>query len=85
MFATHIGINLLIADVPENLPIPVISSSAIPDWNRRLEDYFEVFFTFATAHLYDDAVFLVIHPNDPAVNHALQNWSFTFDFELVRD
>ena len=85
MFATHIGIDLLIADVLENLPVLVVPSSAIPDWNRRSEDYFEVLFTFAAAHLHDDAVLLVIHPNDPTINNALRNWSFTLDFELVRD
>ena len=82
---THTGIDLLIADVLENLLVPVVSSSAIPDWNRRLEDYFEVLFTFAATHLHDDAVLLVIHPNDPVVAHALRNWAFTFDFELVQD
>ena len=85
MSATCTSIYLLIADVPENLPVPIISSSAISDWNRQSENYFEVLFTFAAAHLHDDAVLLVIHPNDPTVNHILQNWSFTFDFELVRD
>ena len=85
MSATHTGINLLIVNILENLPVLVVSSSAVSDRNRQLEDYFEVFFTFAAAHLHDDAILLAIHPNDAATNHAFQNWSFTFDFELVQD
>ena len=85
MSTTHTGIDLLIADVPEDLPVPVVSSSAIPDWNRRSKDYFKVLFTFAATHLHDDAVLLIIHSNNPAINHALRNWSFTLVFELVQD
>ena len=83
MSATHTGIDLLIVDIPKSLSVLVVSSSAILDWNRRLKDYFEVLFTFVAAHLHDNVVLLIIHPNDPAVNHTLRNWSFTFDFELV--
>ena len=85
MSATHTGIDLLIVDVPEKLLVLVVSSFAIPDWNRRSEDYFKVLFTFAAAHLHNNAVLLIIHPNDPTVNYAFRNWSFTLDFELIQD
>ena len=56
---------------------------AILDWNRQLEDYFEIFFTFAVANLHDDAILLVIYPNNLVVSYDHQNWAFTFDFDLI--
>jgi hypothetical protein len=85
MTANHSGINLIIADVLENLLVPLVSNSMVPEWNKRLEGYFEYLFSFAPANLHDDAVLLVIHPNDPALLLDLRNWAYTFDFELLRD
>ena len=85
MTANHSGLDLIIADVPENLPVPLVSSSAVPEWNKRSEGYFEYLFSFAAANLHDDAILLVIHPHDPALLLDLQNWAYTFEFELLRD
>lgn len=73
MTANHSGIDLIIADVPENLPVPLVSDSMVPEWNKRSEGYFEYLFSFAAANLHDDAVLLVIHPNDPALLLDLRN------------
>lgn len=51
-------LDLLIADVRENLPIPRISnpSSSVPNWNMAdVDDFVETLFAFAVQHLSDDA------------------------------
>ena len=85
MTAKHLGLDLIIADVPENLPVPMVSSSTVPEWNMRSEGYFEYLFWFAATNLHDDAIFLVIHPHDLVLLLDLQNWAYTIEFELFRD
>jgi hypothetical protein len=83
----HTGIDLLFADVPENLRVPGISSSSsdIPQWNKRSSTYFEVLFAFATANLHDDGVIVFAHSADPDVSREIYNWAHTEDFYVAED
>jgi hypothetical protein len=83
----HTGIDLLFADVPENLRVPGISASPsdIPQWNKRSSTYFEVLFAFATAHLHDDGVIVFAHAADPEVSREIHNWAHTEDFYVAED
>lgn len=82
---THFGIDLLFADFPENLPVPVVSDSAIPEWNLRSPYYLENLFTLADANLHDDGVLLLMHPDDPELSKDIHGWAFTFDYFLAKD
>ena len=66
----HSGIDLLFADVPENLLVPTISASAsdVPSWNKRSETYFEVLFAFASANLHDNGV---LYSHTPLIRRSL--------------
>ena len=83
----HTGIDLLFADVPENLRVPGISSSSsdILQWNKRSSTYFEVLFVFATANLHDDGVIICAHAVDPDVSREIHNWAHTEDFYVAED
>ena len=39
----HNGLDLIFADIPENLPVPNISTK-VPAWNKLHESYYEFFF-----------------------------------------
>ena len=62
----HTGLDLIIADIPENLPVPGISASftSVPPWNMRSEGYVESIFEFGDAYLHDDAAILLFHCDD---------------------
>ena len=49
----HTGIDLLFADVPENLHVPNISASSsdIPQWNKRSSSHFDVLFALQIVSL----------------------------------
>ena len=83
----HTGIDLIFADVPENLRVPGISASLsdVPQWNKRSSTYFEVFFAFAKANLHDDGVIVFAHPADPDVSRSIHNWAHTEDFYVAED
>lgn len=83
----HTGIDLLFADVPENLRVPNISASLsdIPRWNKRSSSYFEVLFAFANANLHDDGVLVFAHAADPEVSSSIYNWAHTEEFYVAED
>lgn len=84
---THTGIDLLFADVPENLRVPNISTSSsdVPRWNKRSSNYFEVLFAFADANLHDDGVLVFAHAADAEVSGHIYNWAHTFKFYVAED
>jgi hypothetical protein len=69
----HTGLDLLFADVPENLRVPILSSSSsdVPQWNKCSPIYFEVFFAFANANLHDDSVLVFADVAD--VSRSIHN------------
>ena len=83
----HTCIDLLFADVPENLRVPNISTSSsdIPQWNKRSSSYFEVLFAFANANLHDDGVLVFTHATDPEVSRSIHNWAHTEEFYVAED
>jgi hypothetical protein len=83
----HTGIDLLFANVPENLRVPSISASSsdVPHWNKRAFNYFEVLFAFANANLHDDGVFVFAHATDPEVFRSIYNWAHTEEFYVAED
>ena len=83
----HSGIDLLFADVPENLRVPTIcaSTSDVSQWNKRSEIYFEVLFAFASANLHDNGVLVLAHVVDTEVSRSIHNWTHTEDFYVAED
>jgi hypothetical protein len=55
--------DLIIANLPENLPVPTISnpSTSIPLWNTLSKNFLESLFDFANEHLQDNGAMILIH------------------------
>jgi hypothetical protein len=77
---THKGPDLLFADIPENFPVPNISSD-VPAWNKLHESYYECFFAFAKSNLYDHGV--LVHC--ASANGIIFYWAHTYDFYVAKD
>ncbi len=58
--------DLVIADLPENLPVPNVSvpSYNVPSWNSLDSDFLSELFDFADELLHDDGALLLFHPDD---------------------
>ena len=62
---THSRIDLLFANILENMPVSVVSNIAIIKWNQHPPYHLKNLFSFANANLHDNNVLLFMHPNDP--------------------
>jgi len=83
----HTGIDLLFADVPENLQVPQISTSSsdIPSWNRRSASYFNILFAFVKKNLHDDSVIVLTHAADPDVSSEIHDWAHTDSWYVAEE
>ena len=87
MEKVHTGIDLLFADVPENLQVPHISTSSndIPPWNCRSASYFGALFAFVKKNLHDDSVIVFTHAADPEVSAEIHDWAHTDGWYVVEE
>ena len=72
-----VGVDLMIFDIPKNLPIPNMSSlpSSIPNWNQMHKDLLVLVFYFVGGHVYNDGVLLFFFPNDLKLKATFLNLS----------
>jgi hypothetical protein len=80
-------LDLIIVDIPENLPVPGISvgSSTIPSWNIRPENFVDTIFEFADNYIHDNAALLLFHANDRELQLEIEDCASTYDFKLLMD
>ena len=83
----HFGIDLIIADIPENLPVPSVSNppSVVPPWNSRDPEYVVSIFEFASHYLQNDGALLLIHNNDRKLTADIFDQAETYDFVMHKD
>ena len=80
----HNGLDLLFADIPENLPVPNISTD-VPAWNKLHESYYECLFAFAKSNLYDHGVLVLAHCASASVSMTVFYWAHIDDFYVAED
>lgn len=80
----HNGLDLIFADIPENLPVPNISTE-VPAWNKLHESYYECLFAFAKSNLYDHGVIVLVHCASASVSRLIFDWAHTYDFYVAED
>lgn len=81
-------LDFLIADVPDNLPVPRISvpSSTVPEWNTpSADDFVEPLFAFAQDHLGDNAGVLLFVPENPATRKDVMAWASAYGYIPYKD
>ena len=85
----HTGVDLIIADIPENLTVPFVTDptdpNAIPPWNVRETGYVESILEFASIYLQRDGAVLLFHCEDPDLVHEVFENALTYEFILYKD
>ena len=64
---TTSAVDLVIANIPERLHVPGISTPpfSIPYWNAKYDKFMLSLFLFSMQYLHDDGALLIFHPEDP--------------------
>ena len=81
----HTGFDLLIGDLSEGIFVPLVSPSAILEWNKHDSDEIEGIFEFAFHFLQDDAHILLFVPESKNVRLDVWTFAATYEFVLIKD
>jgi hypothetical protein len=80
--------NLVITDIPENLPVPNVSDSSysVPSWNALDRDFLSELFDFSDEILHDDGALLFFHPDDNGdVRESIKDHFTAFGFTIFKN
>ena len=80
--------DLVIADIPENLPVPNVSDPAysVPSWNALDPDFLGELFDFADEIIHDDGALLLFHPVDNGdFRESIQDHFPAFGFTIFKE
>jgi hypothetical protein len=80
-------LDLIIVDVPEDLPIPTVSEPAdvVPPWNQSADSLLEAVFVFAENYLQDDGAMIVIHPFQVDAKSTILGYRVEYGFETCKE
>jgi hypothetical protein len=81
------GVDLMIMDIPEGLPVPMVSSpaSSVPEWNKRGDDFLQMVFDFASGLVHDNGVLLLFHPDDLQIRADIRGCMKAYHFSLFKE
>ena len=80
--------DLVIADLPENLPVPNVfdPSYNVPSWNALDSDFLDELFDFADEILHDDGALLLFHPDDNGeLRESIEDHFAAFGFTIFKE
>jgi hypothetical protein len=76
---TGSGVDLMIVDIPEGLPVPIVSSplTSVPVWNSADESFLPLVFDFGSSLVHDNGALLLFHKDDANAYHfkILKEWT----------
>ena len=78
---------MIIADIPENLPVPSVSvpPTSIPPWNSRYKDYLYDIFHFADEFLQKDGAICLIYNTDQKLAKDIEEEAANGGYVLFKD
>jgi hypothetical protein len=81
------GVDLVIIDIRDNLPIPELSNppSFVPEWNKRKKGFLEVLFDFANSNLHDNGAILLFFSDDLDVKADLKGLMSAYGFFTFKE
>jgi hypothetical protein len=82
-----VGVDLMIMDIPEGLPVPMVNSptSSIPEWNKRGDDFLQTVFDFASGLVHDNGVLLLFHPDNLQMRADIRGCMKAYHFSLFKE
>jgi hypothetical protein len=80
-------LDLIIVDVPEDLPVPIVSdpTDVVPLWNQSADSLLEAVFVFAEDYLQDDGAIMVIHPFQVGAKSTIPGYCVEYGFETRKE
>jgi hypothetical protein len=80
------GVDLMIVDIPEGLPVPMVSSppTSVPEWNSEDKNLLPMVFDFGSSLVYDNGVLLLFHKEDLKLRASIRGSTKAYHFKILK-
>jgi hypothetical protein len=77
----------MIVDIPEGLPVPMVSSSptSIPEWNSDDKNLLALLFDFGSSLVHDNGVLLFFHKDDLKLRADIRGFAKAYHFKILKE
>jgi hypothetical protein len=81
------GVDLMIVDIPEGLPIPMVSSSptSVPEWNSDDKNFLAMLFDMGSSLVHDNGVLLLFHKDDLKLKADIKGSAKAYHFKILKE
>jgi len=81
------GVDLMIVDLPEGLPVPMVSNpcTAVPAWNTNDLGFLAVVFAMGSSLVHDDGVLLLFHKDDLQLRADIRGSANAYHWKILKD
>jgi hypothetical protein len=87
MRGTDGGVDLMIVDIPEGLPVPMVSSppTSIPTWNSADKNFLPLVFDFGSLLVHDNGALLLFHKDDLKFRADIRGFANAYHFKILKE
>jgi hypothetical protein len=77
----------MIVDIPEGLPVPMVSSppTSIPEWNSDDKSFLAMVFDFGSSLVHNNGVLLLFHKDDLKLRADIKGYSKAYHFSILKE
>jgi hypothetical protein len=77
----------MIVDIPEGLPIPIVSSppTSVPVWNLANENFLPLVFDFGSSLVHDIGALLLFHKDDLKLRADIRGYAKAYHFSIYKE
>jgi hypothetical protein len=81
------GVDLMIVDIPEGLPIPMVSSppTSIPGWNSANPNFLLLLFDFGSSLIHDNGTLLLFFKDDLKIRADIRGFANAYHFKILKE
>jgi hypothetical protein len=80
-------VDLMIVDIPEGLPVPMVSSprTSVPDWNSEDKNFLPMVFDFGSFLVHDNGTLLLFHKDDLKLRADIRGYANAYHFKIFKE
>jgi hypothetical protein len=84
---TTTGVDLMIVDIPEGLPVSIVSSlpTSVLVWNLVDENFLPLVFDFGSSLVHDNRALLVFHKDYPKLRADIRGYAKAYHFSIFKE
>jgi hypothetical protein len=81
------GIDLMIVDIPEGLPVPMVSSppTTVPNWNSDDKNFLAMVFDMGSSLVHNNGVLLLFHKDDLKLRADIRGSAKAYHFKILKE